>query len=197
MWKPALAKASMLERPRAGLKFRIVRSGGHEHANTPHLLALLRARPERPGRRCATQKRDELAPSDESHHLIPPAGRFLGVALRGAMARPAAEFGPYTTCYNRFVRWRRAGVWAKIMNALAGAHECGLPLKATPWRPLHRRNDTIDGQHIGVRSGETLGPEFQSGAGRADLLRERSEPRLSPHLRALQNDLDVKEIVNL
>src|SRR5205823_8909440 len=75
MWKPALAKASMLERPRAGLKFRIVRSGGHEHANTPHLLALLRARPERPGRRCATQKRDELAPSDESRHLIPPAGR--------------------------------------------------------------------------------------------------------------------------
>src|SRR4051812_32127055 len=23
------------------------------------------------------------------------------------------NFGPYTTCYNRFVRWRRAGVWAK------------------------------------------------------------------------------------
>jgi hypothetical protein len=23
-----------------------------------------------------------------------------------------AAFGPYTTCYNRFVRWRRAGVWA-------------------------------------------------------------------------------------
>jgi transposase len=21
------------------------------------------------------------------------------------------SFGPYTTCYNRFVRWRRAGVW--------------------------------------------------------------------------------------
>src|ERR1043166_282787 len=28
------------------------------------------------------------------------------------------NFGPYTTCYNRFVRWRRAGVWAKIMSAL-------------------------------------------------------------------------------
>jgi transposase len=23
-------------------------------------------------------------------------------------------FGPYTTCYNRFVRWRRAGVWSRI-----------------------------------------------------------------------------------
>jgi transposase len=28
-------------------------------------------------------------------------------------------FGPYTTCYNRFVRWRRAGVWGKIMRWLA------------------------------------------------------------------------------
>ena len=61
MWKPALAKASMLERPRAGLKFRIVRSGGHEHADAPHLLALLRARPERPGRRAADE-RDERPP---------------------------------------------------------------------------------------------------------------------------------------
>jgi transposase len=32
-------------------------------------------------------------------------------------------FGPYTTCYNRFVRWRRAGVWERIMNALASAHD--------------------------------------------------------------------------
>src|ERR1700746_1835281 len=25
-------------------------------------------------------------------------------------------FGPYTTCYNRFVRWRRAGVWGRIVG---------------------------------------------------------------------------------
>jgi transposase len=25
-------------------------------------------------------------------------------------------FGPYTTCYNRFVRWRRAGVWSRMMH---------------------------------------------------------------------------------
>ena len=29
------------------------------------------------------------------------------------------DFGPYTTCYNRFVRSRRAGVWGRIMDALA------------------------------------------------------------------------------
>src|SRR5262249_21343360 len=35
----------------------------------------------------------------------------------------SVNFGPYTTCYNRFVRWRRAGVWAKIMSALAAPNE--------------------------------------------------------------------------
>src|SRR3954468_8364132 len=33
------------------------------------------------------------------------------------------NFGPYTTCYNRFVRWRRAGIWGGIMNALAATHD--------------------------------------------------------------------------
>src|SRR5918993_5448790 len=41
------------------------------------------------------------------------------------------QFGPYTTCYNRFVRWRRAGVWGLIIDALAAAHD------ASPDRHLH------------------------------------------------------------
>jgi transposase len=24
------------------------------------------------------------------------------------------RYGPYTTCYNRFVRWRQAGVWDRM-----------------------------------------------------------------------------------
>jgi transposase len=32
-------------------------------------------------------------------------------------------YGPRTTCYNRFVRWRRAGVWGRIMDTLAAAHD--------------------------------------------------------------------------
>jgi transposase len=27
-------------------------------------------------------------------------------------------YGPRTTCYNRFVRWRRAGIWDSILQAL-------------------------------------------------------------------------------
>jgi transposase len=30
-------------------------------------------------------------------------------------------YGPRTTCYNRFVRWRRAGIWDGIMQALTAA----------------------------------------------------------------------------
>ena len=28
-------------------------------------------------------------------------------------------YGPYTTCYNRFVRWRRAGVWNGLLDAIS------------------------------------------------------------------------------
>jgi transposase len=36
----------------------------------------------------------------------------------GAPWRDLPEtYGPRTTCYNRFVRWRRAGVWDQIMEA--------------------------------------------------------------------------------
>jgi transposase len=37
-------------------------------------------------------------------------------------------FGPYTTCYNRFVRWRRAGVWNRIMEAVAAAHDAAVQM---------------------------------------------------------------------
>ena len=29
------------------------------------------------------------------------------------------EYGPYTTVYNRFNRWAKAGVWLKVFEALA------------------------------------------------------------------------------
>jgi transposase len=37
-------------------------------------------------------------------------------------------FGPYTTCYNRFVRWGRAGVWDQIMDALAATHDVAVQM---------------------------------------------------------------------
>ena len=48
------------------------------------------------------------------------------------------NFGPYTTCYNRFVRWRRAGVWTKIMNALAAAHDAAVQMIDTSIVRVHQ-----------------------------------------------------------
>lgn len=32
------------------------------------------------------------------------------------------RYGARTTCYNRFVRWRKAGVWDRMMDAITAAH---------------------------------------------------------------------------
>ena len=50
----------------------------------------------------------------------------------------ASTFGPYTTCYNRFVRWRRAGVWSRIMDALATAHDAAVQMIDTSIVRVHQ-----------------------------------------------------------
>ncbi|MEM7236468.1 MAG: IS5 family transposase [Pseudomonadota bacterium] len=46
------------------------------------------------------------------------------VLRSGAPWRDLPErYGPYTTCYNRFVRWRSAGVWDHLLAALSD-HDC-------------------------------------------------------------------------
>ena len=87
-------------------------------------------------------------------------------------------FGPYTTCYNRFVRWRRAGVWAKIMNALAGAHDAAVQMIDTSIVRVHqhgacitRKQNTIDGPvKRRVDQQDSCGRRYKwaSGAARAD-----------------------------
>lgn len=32
------------------------------------------------------------------------------------------RYGPHTTCYNRFVRWRKAGVWDRLLQAVSAAY---------------------------------------------------------------------------
>jgi len=46
------------------------------------------------------------------------------VLRSGAPWRDLPErYGPRTTCYNRFVRWRKAGVWDRMMDAITAAHD--------------------------------------------------------------------------
>ena len=38
------------------------------------------------------------------------------------------RYGPSTTCYNRFVWWRKLGVWDRIFAAVAAAYEGDLQM---------------------------------------------------------------------
>lgn len=53
------------------------------------------------------------------------------------------HFGPYTTCYNRFVRWRRAGVWGRIIDALAVAHDATVQMIDTSIVRVHQHGACI------------------------------------------------------
>jgi len=59
------------------------------------------------------------------------------VLRSGAPWRDLPEvYGPRTTCYNRFVRWRRAGVWDQIMDAFAAGHDVAVQ----SWTPMACRS---------------------------------------------------------
>ena len=38
------------------------------------------------------------------------------------------RYGPATTCYTRFVRWRKLGVWDRIFDAVSAAYEGDLQM---------------------------------------------------------------------
>src|SRR5579862_5867047 len=66
------------------------------------------------------------------------------VLRSGAPCRDLPEaFGPYTTCYNRFVRWRRAGAWSRIIDALATAHDAAVQMIDTSIVRVHQHGACI------------------------------------------------------
>src|SRR5271156_5811522 len=71
------------------------------------------------------------------------------VLRSGAPWRDLPEtYGPRTTCYNRFVRWRRAGVWDQIMDALAAGHDAAVQMIDTSIVRVHQHGACIaDNNH--------------------------------------------------
>jgi transposase len=108
------------------------------------------ARPEaryacRIGRRSLRSRRATLftrSDTDREEKLC--FGGIFWVLRSGAPWRDLPDdFGPYTTCYNRFVRWRRAGVWSCIMNALAAAHDASVQMIDTSIVQVHQHGACI------------------------------------------------------
>lgn len=73
---------------------------------------------------------------------------ILDIAVRRTMARSAGG-GPYTTCYNRFVRWRTAGIWDLIMESLAEAHDGSVQMIDTSIVRVHQHGFAREGASKG------------------------------------------------
>jgi transposase len=76
----------------------------------------------------------------------------LWVLRSGARWRDLPEtYGPRTTCYNRFVRWRQAGVWDQIMDGLAARHDPAVQMIDTSAVRVHQHGACIaDNKHQGM-----------------------------------------------
>ncbi len=55
-----------------------------------------------------------------------------GIYWRFRTGSPWADiperYGPPTTCYNRFVRWRKLGVWDRIFDAVSASYDGDLQM---------------------------------------------------------------------
>lgn len=71
------------------------------------------------------------------------------VLRSGAPWRDLPEtYGACTTCYNRFVRWRQAGVWDRIMDPLAADHDAAVQMIDTSVVRVHQHGSCIaDNNH--------------------------------------------------
>jgi transposase len=82
---------------------------------------------------------------------------ILWILRSGAPWRDMPEsYGPYTTCYNRFVRWRRADVWDTIMEAFTAAHDSRMQMIDTSIIRVHQHAAYIKnnrGQQVGRSRG--------------------------------------------
>ena len=46
-------------------------------------------------------------------------------------------YGPYTTCYNRFNRWRKAGIWDDILRAMSDSLDADVQVLDTSIVRVH------------------------------------------------------------
>lgn len=70
-----------------------------------------------------------------------------GILWRFRTGSPWADiperYGPHTTCYNRFVRWRRAGVWDRLLDAVSQAFDGELVMIDSSSIRVHQHGATL------------------------------------------------------
>ena len=66
------------------------------------------------------------------------------VLRSGAPWRDMPErYGPYTTAYNRFSRWRKAGVWDRLMDEITKSYEGKIQMIDSTSVRVHQQAEAI------------------------------------------------------
>ena len=71
------------------------------------------------------------------------------------------RYGPATTCYNRFVRWRKLGVWDRLFDVVSKAYEGDLKMVDSTSIRVHQH--AANGQE-GVQRRPPLGTQLERDA---------------------------------
>ncbi|WP_375276203.1 IS5 family transposase [Methylorubrum thiocyanatum] len=65
-------------------------------------------------------------------------GIFWRLRTGAPWAHIPARYGPHTTCSNRFRRWRKRGIWDRLLNAVSKAYEGDLQMIDATSVRVHR-----------------------------------------------------------
>src|SRR5262249_19975744 len=78
------------------------------------------------------------------------------------------RYGPATTCYNRFVRWRKIGVWDRIFEAVSKAYDGDLQMIDSSSIRVHQHAANVKKGGENRRWGRAWNPMHGALAGRVD-----------------------------
>lgn len=105
-----------------------------------------------------------------------------GILWRFRTGSPWAEiperYGPPTTCYNRFVRWRRAGVWDRLLEAVSEGYDGDIVMIDSTCVRVHQHAAT------GKRGMEMMAAWDSPAAGLRARSTRSSTPKAAPSLSA-------------
>ncbi|SBW12940.1 transposase (fragment) [uncultured Alphaproteobacteria bacterium] len=101
-----------------------------------------------------------------------------GILWRFRTGSPWAEmperYGPPTICYNRFVRWRKAGVWDRLLEAVSEAYDGDIVMIDSTCVRVHQHAAT------GNRGMETMAAWDVPAAGLQAKSMPSSTPKVAP-----------------
>ena len=65
-------------------------------------------------------------------------GMFERLRTGAPWADAPARYGPYTTCVNRFNRWRHAGHWSHILDEISKAYDGNIQMSDSSSIRVHQ-----------------------------------------------------------